>query len=61
MGVHNHQRVYAANGTEEFFGIREPIEVIHNFVNCDPVTGRTRKARGKGRKRILHISNFRPV
>lgn len=46
--------------TEEFFGITQPIEVIHNFVNCtlyqpDPA------ARAKGRKRILHISNFRPV
>jgi N-acetyl-alpha-D-glucosaminyl L-malate synthase BshA len=46
--------------TEEFFGITQPIEVIHNFVNCtlykpDP------EARAKGRKRILHISNFRPV
>ena len=46
--------------TEEFFGITAPIEVIHNFVNCelykpDP------DARAKGRKRILHISNFRPV
>lgn len=46
--------------TEDFFGITQPIEVIHNFVNCtlyrpDP------EARAKGRKRILHISNFRPV
>jgi N-acetyl-alpha-D-glucosaminyl L-malate synthase BshA len=46
--------------TEEFFGITKPVEVIHNFVNCelykpDP------EARRKGPKRILHISNFRPV
>jgi L-malate glycosyltransferase len=46
--------------TVEFFGVKNPIEVIHNFVNCslyrpDP------DAQAKGRKRILHISNFRPV
>jgi len=46
--------------TEEFFGITKPVEVIHNFVNCelykpDP------EAQRKGPKRILHISNFRPV
>jgi len=51
---------YMRQRTIEFFGIRDPIEVIHNFVNCslyrpDP------EARGKGRKRIVHISNFRPV
>lgn len=46
--------------TVDFFGIRQAIEVIHNFVNCDLY----RPAEGKksgGRKRILHISNFRPV
>jgi N-acetyl-alpha-D-glucosaminyl L-malate synthase BshA len=46
--------------TEDFFGITKPVEVIHNFVNCelykpDP------QAQHKGPKRILHISNFRPV
>jgi N-acetyl-alpha-D-glucosaminyl L-malate synthase BshA len=46
--------------TVEFFGVRNQIEVIHNFVNCslyrpDP------DAQSLGRKRILHISNFRPV
>jgi N-acetyl-alpha-D-glucosaminyl L-malate synthase BshA len=46
--------------TEEFFGITKPVEVIHNFVNCelykpDP------EAQHKRPKRILHISNFRPV
>jgi len=46
--------------TEEFFGIRQPIEVIHNFVNCD-LYHPDPAARAKGRKRILHISNFRPV
>lgn len=51
---------YMRRRTEEFFGVQVPIEVIHNFVNCslyrpDP------EAQRKGRKRILHISNFRPV
>jgi N-acetyl-alpha-D-glucosaminyl L-malate synthase BshA len=46
--------------TEEFFGIGDPIEVIHNFVNCD-LYRPDEEARNKGRKRILHISNFRPV
>jgi N-acetyl-alpha-D-glucosaminyl L-malate synthase BshA len=46
--------------TEEFFGIRQPIEVIHNFVNCT-LYRPDEEARAKGRKRILHISNFRPV
>ncbi len=51
---------YMRQRTVEFFGVRNPIEVIHNFVNCtlykpDP------EAQAKGRKRILHISNFRPV
>jgi N-acetyl-alpha-D-glucosaminyl L-malate synthase BshA len=51
---------YMRKRTEEFFGIQNPIEVIHNFVNCslyrpDP------EAQSQGRKRIVHISNFRPV
>jgi N-acetyl-alpha-D-glucosaminyl L-malate synthase BshA len=51
---------YMQRRTVDFFGIRKPIEVIHNFVNCslyrpDP------DAQRMGRKRILHISNFRPV
>jgi N-acetyl-alpha-D-glucosaminyl L-malate synthase BshA len=46
--------------TVDVFGVSNPIEVIHNFVNCslykpDP------EAQRAGRKRILHISNFRPV
>jgi L-malate glycosyltransferase len=51
---------YMRQRTVDFFGVRNPIEVIPNFVNCslyrpDP------EAQRKGRKRILHISNFRPV
>ncbi len=49
---------YMRRRTVDFFGVQNPIEVIHNFVNCslykpDPDGQR------KGRKRILHISNFR--
>jgi N-acetyl-alpha-D-glucosaminyl L-malate synthase BshA len=51
---------YMRQRTEEFFGIGDPIEVIHNFVNCD-LYRPNEEARNKGRKRILHISNFRPV
>jgi N-acetyl-alpha-D-glucosaminyl L-malate synthase BshA len=51
---------YMRQRTVEFFGVTHPIEVIHNFVNCslyhpDP------EAQSQGNKRILHISNFRPV
>ncbi|MBV8896499.1 MAG: N-acetyl-alpha-D-glucosaminyl L-malate synthase BshA [Acidobacteriaceae bacterium] len=51
---------YMRQRTIEFFGIHSPIEVIHNFVNCslyrpDP------EAQSRGRKRIVHISNFRAV
>ncbi|MGA8594256.1 MAG: N-acetyl-alpha-D-glucosaminyl L-malate synthase BshA [Bryobacteraceae bacterium] len=45
--------------TEEFFGITRQIEVIHNFVNCSVY--RPDPEKQKGGKRILHISNFRPV
>jgi N-acetyl-alpha-D-glucosaminyl L-malate synthase BshA len=50
---------YMKQRTEEFFSITRDIEVVHNFVNCslykpDP-------AAQEGRRRILHISNFRPV
>ncbi len=46
--------------TIDFFGIRKPIEVIHNFVNCT-LYRPDEEAQRRGRKRILHISNFRPV
>ena len=46
--------------TEEFFGITKPVEVIHNFVNCD-LYKPDPEAQKVGPKRILHISNFRPV
>jgi N-acetyl-alpha-D-glucosaminyl L-malate synthase BshA len=51
---------YLKEQTEQVFGIANPIEVIHNFVNLD----RYRPAavpRAGGRPRLVHISNFRPV
>ena len=51
---------YMRQRTVEFFGVSNPIEVIHNFVNCS-LYRPDEEARSKGRKRILHISNFRPV
>ena len=51
---------YMRQRTVDFFGVKNPIEVIHNFVNCS-LYRPEEEARSKGRKRILHISNFRPV
>ncbi|MDQ2840880.1 MAG: N-acetyl-alpha-D-glucosaminyl L-malate synthase BshA, partial [Acidobacteriota bacterium] len=51
---------YMRQRTVDFFGIQKPIEVIHNFVNCSLYRPRPEEQQ-KGRKRILHISNFRPV
>lgn len=50
---------YMRRRTVEFFGVSNPIEVIHNFVNCSLY--RPEPEQREGRKRILHISNFRPV
>jgi N-acetyl-alpha-D-glucosaminyl L-malate synthase BshA len=51
---------YMRQRTVDFFGVKNPIRIIHNFVNCD-LYKPDPEARAKGRKRILHISNFRPV
>ena len=51
---------YMRNRTVEFFGVKKPIEVIHNFVNCALYRSNP-EMQSKGRKRILHISNFRAV
>ncbi|MBV8865910.1 MAG: N-acetyl-alpha-D-glucosaminyl L-malate synthase BshA [Acidobacteriaceae bacterium] len=51
---------YMRQRTVDFFDIKKPIEVIHNFVNCSLYRPND-EAQSKGRKRILHISNFRPV
>lgn len=45
--------------TEEFFSITREIEVIHNFVNCSLY--KPDAAAQEGQRRIIHISNFRPV
>lgn len=51
---------YMRQRTVDFFGVQNAIEVIHNFVNCT-LYRPDEAARNRGRKRILHISNFRPV
>lgn len=51
---------YMRRRTVDFFGVRNPIEVIHNFIN-DSLYKPDEEARAAGRKRILHLSNFRPV
>ncbi len=50
---------YLEKQTMEVFGIVKPIRVIHNFVNCELY--RPRAERSAGEKRLIHISNFRPV
>lgn len=54
--------------TERDFGIKRPIEVIQNFVNCDeykPDAGLRARDRAQyaseGEKLICHLSNFRRV
>ena len=45
--------------TYEVFGVANEIRVIHNFVNIDVY--RPAVERPAGEKRLMHISNFRPV
>ena len=45
--------------TVEVFGVQNDIRVIYNFVNCDLY--KPSPDRGKKGKRLIHISNFRPV
>jgi len=45
--------------TEEYFGIGRPIAVIRNFVNCDIY--KPAPERRSNKKRMIHVSNFRPV
>ncbi len=52
--------------TEEVFHTRIPIQVIHNFVNCDIYHPDAARARARdwapeGEKLLIHLSNFRPV
>ncbi len=50
---------YLRQRTIEVFGIEKPVEVIHNFVNCELYKPLAEKRRS--RKTLIHISNFRPV
>ncbi len=50
---------YLEQRTREVFAPRNAIEVIHNFVNCD-LYKPAAEAR-KGPRRLIHVSNFRPV
>jgi N-acetyl-alpha-D-glucosaminyl L-malate synthase BshA len=63
---------YLKQVTEEKFGITRPIEVMHNFVNCDvykPFGEAREEERLQSRRRfaedgeslLVHLSNFRPV
>lgn len=52
--------------TELVFHTRIPIQVIHNFVNCDmylpdPEKWQAKKWAPGGEKILIHLSNFRPV
>jgi N-acetyl-alpha-D-glucosaminyl L-malate synthase BshA len=50
---------YLKEQTTEVFGITRDIRVIRNFVNCDLYKPGVK--RPGTRRRLLHISNFRPV
>ncbi len=60
---------YLREKTLQEFGIKRPIEVIPNFVNCDLYKPLPEDERVAGRKLyapngealLLHLSNFRPV
>jgi len=50
---------YLKTRTREFFGVSNEISTIHNFVNCNIY--KPAPERRPVEKRLLHISNFRPV
>jgi N-acetyl-alpha-D-glucosaminyl L-malate synthase BshA len=61
---------YLKEVTETSFGITRPIEVVHNFVNCDVYKPyEDAEARAQARSKFansdeflfMHLSNFRPV
>ncbi len=61
---------YLKTVTEQSFGITRPIEVIHNFVNCEvykPIADPELRAQSRARFAnpeeflLMHLSNFRPV
>ncbi|HEV8493748.1 MAG TPA: N-acetyl-alpha-D-glucosaminyl L-malate synthase BshA [Candidatus Angelobacter sp.] len=57
---------YLKQRTVQEFEVKNPIEVIYNFVNCDiyqrdsKAANRTEYA-GKDERILVHVSNFRPV
>jgi L-malate glycosyltransferase len=58
---------YLKQRTVQEFDIRNPIEVIYNFVNCDTyhrdanVAEHRGEYAGKDERILVHLSNFRPV
>jgi N-acetyl-alpha-D-glucosaminyl L-malate synthase BshA len=58
---------YLKQVTVKEFEIRNPIEVINNFVNCDmykrdpKATEHRAEFAGKDERILVHVSNFRPV
>lgn len=58
---------YLKQVTLQEFAIRNPIEVIYNFVNCDTykrdpnAADRRGQVAGKDERILVHLSNFRPV
>jgi N-acetyl-alpha-D-glucosaminyl L-malate synthase BshA len=61
---------YLTDVTVTNFGITRPIEVVHNFVNCDvykPLADDEARAQARARLAapdeflFMHLSNFRPV
>lgn len=50
---------YLRQKTVDVFGVENEIRVIRNFVNCDIY--HPAPERRPARKRLLHVSNFRPV
>jgi N-acetyl-alpha-D-glucosaminyl L-malate synthase BshA len=58
---------YLKQVTVKEFEVRNPIEVIYNFVNCDmykrdpKATENRAEFAGKDERILVHLSNFRPV
>jgi N-acetyl-alpha-D-glucosaminyl L-malate synthase BshA len=57
---------YLQEATYRTFGVKNHIEVIYNFVNCDifkPANKPDLRGRfaAEGQKILIHLSNFRPV
>lgn len=58
---------YLRERTIQEFDIRNPIQVVHNFVNCDlymrdaDAKKRRRQFASDGERVLVHLSNFRPV